>query len=312
MVKTATWVGIAAAALLAALLFRQPSAMTQSDGQTSAGKVASAPLSPSAVSGHAKNEAAVGKLQSLAPWADFQRRFRQGDYGWIIQNARSAPGQGSLSYAVQALSYCSEIAFFGPEEALVAKAIAANQGDAGIRVATIRKLFKACEGLGSFDQVRSRREQIAAELASAQDARENTLRLAARATDPAVTADERATIVAQLLALQDGDAASALKGAVTAEGVAFKGQVLTASDRYALATAWDMAVCTLYGSCLGVDSPRSQLDCAIHGRCDFQNTASTVQQYAFFSSAERMAGFHTAIIDALKNGRYNEFGITNR
>src|SRR5438874_2379475 len=64
---------------------------------------------------------AAPKHPNAAPWQAFGQKYREGDYAWIVANAKSVPQAGSYSFAIKVLWECIALMSRGSLEDQLAK-----------------------------------------------------------------------------------------------------------------------------------------------------------------------------------------------
>lgn len=250
---------------------------------------------------------------SRAPWAGLEERVRQGDYLWIVRNARAFPEAGSYAYAIRVLGACAELLIHGKEQDQLQRldrALPADDPLRKVRQDAIRAVFKPCDGLGSFEQMNTARRSLDAEIRKANDAYEQMSDDATnRLANLDVPKDERQQRLGELLAQEDASTASALKAVLAADGSSFEGDRLSALERIPYRMAWEMVICDLYGACGGRTSWRAHFECALHGQCDYWDTFQRVTLIVPIYMGAPTASYYRRIKDNLLRRNYEAFGL---
>jgi hypothetical protein len=252
-------------------------------------------------------ESRSAAVASRAPWAALQRRYRAGDYAWLIANARTAPEMGSLHFAFRAISHCMQVRSMpGVDERLAAlkRMGAPNHEQQARALATLRA---PCAELGDVMSLKIERGALELALATANDPVQALVREPERLIDRNVPASERERRIQELLALDDEAAAQAVRATVTTSGATFEGQPIAGEDELPYRLAWELVMCSRYGKCLGPDAMESHWECINQAACDYRTTAQRVEAFAG-SRSRRVADFYARIERDLSARNFAAFG----
>lgn len=251
-------------------------------------------------------------LPSKAPWSAFHERYKKGDFVWLVSNARAAPQAGSYSYAIKALNECATIASMGTQSAQRQR-IESSVSEGSLRVAKLKaldELYAPCRAFTDAEALKQQRAKLSQELPQAGDAQAMMLTEAhTRLRDTNIPKDERQRRLGELLGMDDPEVASALKAVLTADGATFEGVRLSPSDRGPFSVAWEMAMCSTFGECVGRDSRRSHSDCLLHSECQYLDTFDRVTQYTPPAFAQQIHQYYSRIQSNLASRSYSAFGV---
>jgi hypothetical protein len=260
----------------------------------------------------AATHGAGSRRPSNAPWALFDEKFRQGDYRWLLANARSAPKNGSLSFAIMALGPCDRLSQRGSEEEQARKLETAELDATlrAIRRAALKSMYSRCEGLPEREELHRLLTGLREAIPTAGDALYDAQRdVSLRLSDSAIPKAERQAKLVQYLALDDASIMG-VRSALSARGATVGGQTISSAlDAAAAQTAWSLIMCSRYADCAGPGSRESDEECLLYGRCEYLNRWQGVERALPPFLFSRVSEFYAGIDKNLEARNYSAFGL---
>jgi hypothetical protein len=245
---------------------------------------------------------------SRAPWAATRQRYLQGDYAWIVANARSDPKSGSYALAMRAISQCTQARFRGTLDEQRKRLLAEGGPNAELKVQALEKLNAPCAVFTDIEALQAEYRKLGAERATFGDAINVTIADGATLRDGKLEVDLRNSRARQLLELDDAVAANEVQAALTLPGGTLDGIRVPDQDLRAYRGAWQLTMCSYYGDCQGPDNTQSQWNCLLSSRCDYQPTWWFVAQLSDQEST-KVADYYRKIEDRLQRREFGAFGV---
>ena len=251
---------------------------------------------------------------SKAPWAERRRKLDRLEFAWLVENARNAPTEGSYILASRALSTCLAVVWNSSEErqlrAIDDKLLLSEETRHLQREAT-HKLWEACRPLGAQEKMNKEMFSLLHEARPAGDALSLLLQESQALANKKVPADVRATMVKKLLDLDDPEAAYAVRGAFQVSGAVLDGQPVPKNELGMYASAWDLAICSTYGACGGIDSLVSLKDCWRHSECGYLEVWEAQHRYLPPWTREGIQRYFLRVRANLDSRHFERFGVHN-